>query len=146
MLRYTYSNPRKLIITDFCKYSQQDDTKKKEEENRKLSRLKRLRRLKNEFANLKTFWLIGIIVLFFVRRFWLAVHKDDKDWLISQSCNAAVGSMVGTRWGSIVLLGSIQHRKFFPENDSHGSWRQTNIGRRSLNTKLVSILLLKIQD
>ena len=31
---------------DFCKYSQQEDTKKKEEENRKLSRLKRLRRLK----------------------------------------------------------------------------------------------------
>ena len=46
MVRYTYLNPRKFIITDFCKYSQQQDTKKKEEENRKLSRLKRLRRLK----------------------------------------------------------------------------------------------------
>ena len=36
---------------DFCKYSQQEDTKKKEEENRKLSRLKRLRRLKIGLIN-----------------------------------------------------------------------------------------------
>ena len=34
-------NPRKLIIIDFCKYSQQQ----KEEQSRILSRLKRLRRL-----------------------------------------------------------------------------------------------------
>ena len=69
MLTYTYLNPRKLIITDFYKYSQDTTTKKKEEENRKLSRLKRLRRLKMRtiITQFKTH-------LWAQRKDWLDVH------------------------------------------------------------------------